>query len=501
MALTQVYTAVPNDVISAARWNNEFGNIYNNGFNLVFPVTSAVSFAGFTITLDSSGVTTIISTGSQGISFTPGAKAGTPNTTGKNLDIVASTFTDSNTAGSGTAASFVGVALQRPTLAASNTLVTTTDAATAYIANSPAAGTNETLTNPWSLWVDAGHTRLDGNLSVQGDAALAVNPWRFTAAVGSNALTITLQNANGNTPSASNPVPIAFRSVTATTPELSTVLATAATTLTISSGSTLGTINGVANRIWIGALNNAGTVELFAYNSLSALALGAFPQAQAGPSIKGISESQFVTTTAEGGAGAADSSQVAYSTTARSTVAFRWLGYIESTQATAGTWATAPSKIQMVTNGVKFPGELVQRVQNFDTTVATGTTAIPRDNTTPLITEGDQYMSQAITPTFAGNVLRISVSAMFGHSAITHVCVALNDGTTVLAASVTNMNGAGASGACYLDYFQVANTVSATTWAIRAGASTGATTSFNGEGGTVRYNILASHIQVEEIAI
>lgn len=30
MALTQVYTAVPNDVITAARWNNEFGNIYNN---------------------------------------------------------------------------------------------------------------------------------------------------------------------------------------------------------------------------------------------------------------------------------------------------------------------------------------------------------------------------------------------------------------------------------------------------------------------------------------
>lgn len=30
MSLTQVYTAVPNDVITAARWNNEFGNIYNN---------------------------------------------------------------------------------------------------------------------------------------------------------------------------------------------------------------------------------------------------------------------------------------------------------------------------------------------------------------------------------------------------------------------------------------------------------------------------------------
>ncbi len=30
MAITQIYTAVPGDVITAARWNNEFGNIYNN---------------------------------------------------------------------------------------------------------------------------------------------------------------------------------------------------------------------------------------------------------------------------------------------------------------------------------------------------------------------------------------------------------------------------------------------------------------------------------------
>lgn len=30
MSVTQIYTAVPNDVITSARWNNEFGNIYNN---------------------------------------------------------------------------------------------------------------------------------------------------------------------------------------------------------------------------------------------------------------------------------------------------------------------------------------------------------------------------------------------------------------------------------------------------------------------------------------
>ena len=43
---------------------------------------------------------------------------------------------------------------------------------------------------------------------------------------------------------------------------------------------------------------------------------------------------------------AATAANVIYSTTARTGVAYRVVGYVESTQATAGTWATAPSTIQ-----------------------------------------------------------------------------------------------------------------------------------------------------------
>lgn len=168
MAVTQLYTAVPNDVITAARWNNEFGNIYNNGTDLAFPLTEGVSFAGFTVTYDSAGVSHITSPATTGFLMTPGAKTGTPGTTGNTINVVANTFTDSNTAGSGTAAAFAATALQRPTLAASNTSVTTTDAATLYIANAPLAGTNETITNPWAIWVDSGAVRFDGALTVTG---------------------------------------------------------------------------------------------------------------------------------------------------------------------------------------------------------------------------------------------------------------------------------------------------------------------------------------------
>lgn len=64
MSVAQIYTAIPNDVITAARWNNEFGNIYNNGTDIAFPLTKAVSFAGFTLTLDAAGSVTL--TGASG---------------------------------------------------------------------------------------------------------------------------------------------------------------------------------------------------------------------------------------------------------------------------------------------------------------------------------------------------------------------------------------------------------------------------------------------------
>jgi hypothetical protein len=121
-----------------------------------------------------------------------------------------------------------------------------------------------------------------------------------------------------------------FRSATLGSGTVTRVSGTPAN-LVISSGSTLGTVNGVQSRIAVLAINNAGTIELAAVNVAGG---------------NDLSETGVISTTAEGGAGAADSASVVYSTTARSNLAYRVIGYIESTQATAGTWATAPSTIQ-----------------------------------------------------------------------------------------------------------------------------------------------------------
>jgi hypothetical protein len=141
----------------------------------------------------------------------------------------------------------------------------------------------------------------------------------ITASIASNALTIGLSGCS-----------LDFRNTTLSSGTITTVSGTPAN-LVISSGSTLGTINAIVSRIVVIAINNAGTIELAAVN------LSGGNQ---------LDETNLISTTAEGGLGAADSASVIYSTTARTSVAYRVIGYIESTQATAGSWATAPSTIQ-----------------------------------------------------------------------------------------------------------------------------------------------------------
>ena len=97
-----------------------------------------------------------------------GDKSVTPSD-GAMIHLDTSTITDSNTSGSGTAALYTHVRFEAPTLAATNSSVTTTDAATLYISGAPTAGTNQTLTNAYSLIIDSGNSRFDGEITVGVD--------------------------------------------------------------------------------------------------------------------------------------------------------------------------------------------------------------------------------------------------------------------------------------------------------------------------------------------
>jgi hypothetical protein len=227
----------------------------------------------------------------------------------------------------------------------------------------------------------------------------------IAATVAAKALTVALKGANGNNPSATNPVVIGFRNATLTTGTSSVRTITGALSVVLSSGSTLGFTAVEVGRIYVWLIDNAGTVELAVSRTADI-----FP------------ESNLVSTTAEGGAGGADSASVMYSTTARSNVACRCIGYIEiTTGAVAGEWDNAPTSIQIMGPGIKRTGDIIQApAPQTLSTITTITAQIPLDNTIPQIGEGTLVFTQTFTPTSALNWLEHEWVIQSGAAAVSY---------------------------------------------------------------------------------
>ena len=196
-----------------------------------------------------------------------------------------------------------------------------------------------------------GATTLQTTLGVTGDLAVNTTKFKVTAATGNifsdgtlianngvvaASLTSKIQPISASVVSSYlqvslNPTILDFRSTTLGSGAITTVVVPATISIICPSTATLGTINAVQSRIAVIAINSAGTVELALVNMTGGSELD---------------ETGLISTTAI--AAASNSATLYYSTTARASVAYRLVGYVESTQATAGTWATAPSTIQGV---------------------------------------------------------------------------------------------------------------------------------------------------------
>lgn len=313
------------------------------------------------------------------------------------------------------------------------------------------------------------------------------------ATVAANALTFTLRTTSGGTPSTTSPVFVAHRSTTGGTPNIIIRKITTGTTFTIPAGEALGTSNGVPARLWFGLVDDAGTARIGVINCLKVVGGGA-------TTVTPIRDDMLVATSTVAGS----TSGFIYTGANLAGVSFRVAGYIEITEAAAGTWATAPSRIQHWAPGMKLPGDIAQ-VTSFTTgTVATGTTVIPGDNTIPQNTEGDQYMQLSITPTSAVNVLVVEADAQCAHSSAGTVMVlALFQDTTAnaLAAMSHTHGGAGQTVNLHLRTAPIiANTVSATTFKTRIGGAGAGTTTFNGSAGAQLYGgVMASGMRATEI--
>ena len=327
---------------------------------------------------------------------------------------------------------------------------------------------------------------------------MPLNNGSLASSVASNILTLTLKTAGGATPSAGDPVRVTFRNSTDADGSLVTRTVTGATSMTFASGSTMGTYNGIAARIWVGLLDNAGTVEVCAWNPMKREAVLLTPPIEV--SQRAFTPNTDITTTAEG-SGTATSAHVLYSTNARSTVPFVLLGFVEITEATAGVWATSPSVVQTYRDGMRKTGDLVNTSFVETSAQANNATIIPQDDTPPQITEGSEYMTLAIVPSSAINRLSIIISGSFANSAGGQVAMALFQDATATALSAIKNAGTGADQMypIALQHDMVAGTTSSTTFRVRAGSPTG-TTTFNGAAGARLYGgALTSHIRIQEI--
>jgi hypothetical protein len=308
-----------------------------------------------------------------------------------------------------------------------------------------------------------------------------------------NAETIAIKTLAGVDPSASDPVIFVFRNATAGNGDYVFLAATAALSITISSGSTMGATNSVLFRLWLTVFNDGSTLRLGVVNCLS------------GTSIMALKDDDLLSSTAEGGAGGADSAQVIYTGTAVTNKALRVLGYLEYTLAAVGTWNAAPTKIQLFGPGVPLANQVVQTRIVKTGTVATGTTQIPADDTIPTNAEGTAWgaMDNIITPTSAANILSCTISTECANSSSgANLQLALyQDSSAAIAATRTRSTAVNAEATITMFYSKLAGATSATTFKVRFGPDgTGGTMTVLGTNGNGAYGGVCPAIhQIEEI--
>lgn len=150
------------------------------------------------------------------------------------------------------------------------------------------------------------------------------------------------------------------------------------------------------------------------------------------------------------------------------------------------TVPTAAIQAGAVTSTKAADGFLVQVASSGSTAVATGTTTIPRDDTIPQNTEGTEFMTQAITPKSATNILVIEITAMVSlSSANTAIGAVFQDSTAgAIAAAGTRCETADRANFLAITHRMVAGTTSPTTFKLRCGPPSAGTITFNGEGGS-----------------
>lgn len=236
---------------------------------------------------------------------------------------------------------------------------------------------------------------LDALYAPKGSGGSKIQP--IGASVSSNALTLTL-----------NATSLDFRANSLTSGVVNSRTIGSAISLVVPSGATLGTVSGQQSRLALLAIDNAGTIELAVANLAGGL---------------NLDETTLISTTAI--SAAANSASTIYSTSTRSNVPFRVVGFIDITQAAAGTWASAPTVIQG--NGGQALAAMAslgygQNWQNVSASRAAGTTYY---NTTGkpiclgIYVIGNASSNALVTATINGVAMEILATVATAYTAAT----------------------------------------------------------------------------------
>jgi hypothetical protein len=243
----------------------------------------------------------------------------------------------------------------------------------------------------------------------------------LVATVAGSALTIAIKTLAGVDPTPGDPVFFLIRDAAA---GYVVIEQTAALNITVPSGATLGTVSGQANRTWVGVFNNGGAAVLGIYNSLNASV----------PSILCWDETSPANGT--GITSSATSPQTWFTALTFAAKNFRIIGYVESTQPTAGTWSNAATP-KLFGPGVKKPGDSVQEITSFISASATTGSAA-------FVALTGQNMTIAVQN--AANLIRVDASGLMsagygipGALLLRHGCRGARPTTQVCSATSGNV--------------------------------------------------------------
>lgn len=349
---------------------------------------------------------------------------------------------------------------------------------------------------------------IDGTSRVltAGDLAGSTQGWSMingvlTATQNGTVLTIAIKTLAGGNPSAADPVYVLFRNVTAKTGDYTVIVLTAATSIATTVGGTFGIANNVPFRLWVVGFNDGGVFRLGVINCLTTVA-----GAGAGRDVTAIfALSQFaIASSTQIGAGSVAAGTFYTFGAAVASKAYSALGYLtyEAGLAAAGTFGIDQTRIDLFRTGMPLPGQVIQTVRNDTGASTNGATLVPLDDTIPQSAEGDQYMTQAITPGSAANVLGITAEGMFAHS-VGNAQVFMSVYQDATANALKTVTGAqlGNTYVTLLARFKIlAAGTAAATLKTRAGSNTAGTTTFNGRVAAREFGgVLGSHMEVEEI--